>query len=90
MKITVSVCRLTELRSKVKQAYLRGEDVNVVQDACDELLDHAHARFRAGDWTDTERAWFDAHPRFVQYCELGDDMRWADFYDEMMYDMSCR
>jgi hypothetical protein len=82
MKITVSVCKLTELRSACRRAYTNGT-VEEVEDALDELLFYARDRYNNGDWTESERTWFDTHPRFVAYCELSDEERTSWTYEDL-------
>jgi len=82
MKITVSVCKLTELRSACRRAHANGT-VEEAEEALDDLLDHARMRYNDGDWTESERAWFESHPRFVAYCELSDEERTSWVYEDL-------
>jgi hypothetical protein len=82
VKITIQVCKLTELRSAARRAYADGT-VEEAEEALEDLLDHARERYRASDWSSTERKWFDEHPRFIAYMELSDDERLSYVYEDI-------
>lgn len=84
MKIRVGIDRFTDLRSKIRQAFERGDDV-ALDEAAEAFFSYMHERWTKGVLSLDEKLWLSQHPKFENYLEHRyedpqEDWGWRDIW----------